>query len=348
MADVSIINRSVKLDSNAVNRRLTSNPNVLVELGFAAARLGWDRILLVQNTHYGTPEDLPFDLRGRRVITYDLRPETADRGGMKKLLQGRFEVALRAALDDSAQVSAYAGIDVPLWWGIWINETRGFSRRGRLFIREVGSAGFIFDLEVANGAHIGTISGFARLVSGDRAYARFTVPSSSEVCEISFQRSMENRRRIIEIDEAGSCSYYRGMGASFNGVFERQSDALFEGGVLDELGLQRLYSISGSFFEALSERFQLLMEEENIDTFHARVTVGGVRGLFTIVEGILMHGDAGELWVAFIDDSVVRYFTTECKYKNELPKTIENWRQRFSEKKVVSHPQVDIIPKMFV
>ena len=32
------------------------NPNVLAELGYAAAKLGWDRVILVMNKHYGSPE----------------------------------------------------------------------------------------------------------------------------------------------------------------------------------------------------------------------------------------------------------------------------------------------------
>ncbi len=34
-----------------------SNPNVLLELGFAASKLGWERIILVMNSAYGTPDE---------------------------------------------------------------------------------------------------------------------------------------------------------------------------------------------------------------------------------------------------------------------------------------------------
>lgn len=43
--------------------RRTPNPNVLIELGYAAATLGWERILMVHHKHYGQfPSDLPFDI----------------------------------------------------------------------------------------------------------------------------------------------------------------------------------------------------------------------------------------------------------------------------------------------
>lgn len=63
VADISIINPNTDF-------RKTSNPNVLIELGYASSKLGWDRILCVYNLMYGKIEDLPFDIRHRKPITY--------------------------------------------------------------------------------------------------------------------------------------------------------------------------------------------------------------------------------------------------------------------------------------
>src|SRR5262249_25003589 len=62
VGDVSIINGDEK------PKRPTPNPNVLLELGWAAQRLGWERITSVFNLAYGKVEDLPFDLKQRRVV----------------------------------------------------------------------------------------------------------------------------------------------------------------------------------------------------------------------------------------------------------------------------------------
>lgn len=67
VADISLVNQG----SIA---RLTSNPNVLIELGYAAAVLGWESIMTFFNEHYGRIEDLPFDLRGRRHHKFNLSP----------------------------------------------------------------------------------------------------------------------------------------------------------------------------------------------------------------------------------------------------------------------------------
>lgn len=65
IADVSIIN------GDGGGLRKTPNPNVLYELGFASSRLGWDRILLIFNDDCGcNVEDLPFDIRGHKVMKY--------------------------------------------------------------------------------------------------------------------------------------------------------------------------------------------------------------------------------------------------------------------------------------
>jgi hypothetical protein len=44
---------------------------------------------------------------------------------------------------------------------------------------------------------------------------------------------------------------------------------------------------------------------------------------------------AEDLWTAYIDDEVVRYFTTESEFTQRLPRTLEVWRERFPEKPVV-------------
>lgn len=65
IADVSIINSDY-------HKRKNPNPNVLIELGYAAKVLGWKRIICIFNTDYGSFEDLPFDIKFRRPLCYSL------------------------------------------------------------------------------------------------------------------------------------------------------------------------------------------------------------------------------------------------------------------------------------
>jgi hypothetical protein len=54
------------------NQRRVPNPNVMFELGYAVAQLGWERIVLVFNRAHGAfPDDVPFDIKGHRVSDYE-------------------------------------------------------------------------------------------------------------------------------------------------------------------------------------------------------------------------------------------------------------------------------------
>ncbi|MFZ5780409.1 MAG: hypothetical protein ACOY4R_09455 [Pseudomonadota bacterium] len=87
------------------------NPNVMVELGWAASELGPDRIIVVLNEASGyTPDNLPFDMRGRRTMTYNL-PANADKKGkadaQKRLTRDLVE-ALKTNLGQVAEEQASA------------------------------------------------------------------------------------------------------------------------------------------------------------------------------------------------------------------------------------------------
>lgn len=90
VADVTIIN-------SGVDARSTSNPNVLIELGYAVHALGWERIICVINSDHCKPEDLPFDIRKHRVSTYHTGK------GVKEAftsLTGTMTIAVKAIVDD--------------------------------------------------------------------------------------------------------------------------------------------------------------------------------------------------------------------------------------------------------
>ena len=63
ISDISIINKDLP------GRKLC-NPNVLIELGYASSKIGWEKILCVFNLEYGKIENLPFDIRHRKPIVY--------------------------------------------------------------------------------------------------------------------------------------------------------------------------------------------------------------------------------------------------------------------------------------
>jgi hypothetical protein len=100
IADMTYVGTTDPKDGQTAGKQ-TCNPNVLVELGYAAAKLGWDRIVLVMNTFYGHPEDIIFDVMHRRwPQCYRLGPEDRDsqKNQFKKLVEA-IRIQVRLAVD---------------------------------------------------------------------------------------------------------------------------------------------------------------------------------------------------------------------------------------------------------
>ncbi|MBK8433268.1 MAG: hypothetical protein IPL28_19120 [Chloroflexi bacterium] len=77
------------------NLRKSPNPNVLIELGYAASKLSWDNIICILNLAFGQIEELPFDLRSRRILTYHLIPNSEKKAVVKKELVNKLTYAIK-------------------------------------------------------------------------------------------------------------------------------------------------------------------------------------------------------------------------------------------------------------
>jgi hypothetical protein len=99
VADVTFVGSSLAMGPNS-ERKLLPNPNVMLELGFAAATVGWERIIAVMNEHYGPAEQQIFDLKNRRFpICYTVPPDSPGNiGETKRQLRAALEEAIRLAV----------------------------------------------------------------------------------------------------------------------------------------------------------------------------------------------------------------------------------------------------------
>lgn len=76
IADSNVIVTDVSLVASGKDNKRHINSNVAIELGYAYGRLGYEPVLKIMNTHFGEPDDLPFDLRIRRhPVRYRLEPK---------------------------------------------------------------------------------------------------------------------------------------------------------------------------------------------------------------------------------------------------------------------------------
>jgi hypothetical protein len=87
VADITLIGK-------IVGKKKAPNPNVLIELGYAIATLGLKRIICMSNTKYGNPEELPFDLKNKRIFNY-----AYDDKSIKKDINNQVVRGLKKALE---------------------------------------------------------------------------------------------------------------------------------------------------------------------------------------------------------------------------------------------------------
>lgn len=103
IAKADIVVADVSFILNPRKGRATPNPNVLIELGYALRALGHERIILVFNRAFGKIEQLPFDLRMRRSVSYYMPETVTERAPERTKLEGVLNAAIRTALEHIPQ-----------------------------------------------------------------------------------------------------------------------------------------------------------------------------------------------------------------------------------------------------
>lgn len=99
LADLTFVGQT--LHQREKRQKNLPNPNVLLELGHASTKVGWDRMICVMNTVYGPSEEVIFDIKHRRSpITYHLDNCTADES---KCIQSKLTADLRTAISACMQ-----------------------------------------------------------------------------------------------------------------------------------------------------------------------------------------------------------------------------------------------------
>ena len=86
---------SILIFGSTADAKRSPNPNVVFELGYAVAKVGWNRIVLLFNEAFGVfPKDLPFDFDRHRASKYSLNESSAP----KKKSYGPLEDVLVTAI----------------------------------------------------------------------------------------------------------------------------------------------------------------------------------------------------------------------------------------------------------
>lgn len=88
--------------------KLMPNPNVLYELGWASAKIGYERVILIMNDAEGyKPKDMPFDICQRPIISYTLKTGSSDIQRDKALSRLTVELAGAVKTDLASHILSY-------------------------------------------------------------------------------------------------------------------------------------------------------------------------------------------------------------------------------------------------
>lgn len=219
------------------------------------------------------------------------------------------------------------------WWGTWeAGRDRNWFEQN-LEITKIYESGFDFELLCMHGAHTGEINGFAKFISKSEAIFEKRDDYDDEVCKLHFYK-MNNFMQLT----AENCNSYHGLRAYFDGNYELKKDIFqYYDKQIDDVVLSNIYSLTGKkYWEKFQQCFSDTFEEDDLDGLNTYILAGGVAGLYTIQQSILMVDTVKNVWGAFIndEDDSVYYFASLPQWKTSIPLTIEKWRENFKNKEV--------------
>lgn len=213
------------------------------------------------------------------------------------------------------------------WWGRWEVETVSSALSSLLEISEVSKSGFTFTLSTIHGAHTGEVAGEAIFLNENEASYNSGV-DENDICKITFRKSND----VIQVSNSVGCWRYHGMRAYFTGDYRLKKDSFYDRVVVSDVHLSSIYKLLGEkHWPYFVNCFSDIHKPENLDSSATEVMAGGIPGLYTICESILMV-NRDNLWGAFLEDNIVYFFTNTNR--KELPNTIVKWKEKFNEKKV--------------
>jgi hypothetical protein len=217
------------------------------------------------------------------------------------------------------------------WTGKWTRIGSNQWDISEIEILGVSDKFFPFDIVAQSGSHTGAMKGVATISGNSAGYK----DKEAEKCELTFIFSNDK----MGLKATPECSYWAGVGVYFDGEYS-QKEGIKEIKSLDVFESEQVDTefkkvVGEKNYQLFLDRYQFVQEEQNLDKFESKASSWAVRGMYMIMEAIVMWTPKNKFYAAVIDEEVVRYFSNDPEYLDKIPKTIENWRERFSEKNVV-------------
>ncbi len=190
---------------------------------------------------------------------------------------------------------------------------------------------FDFEASAFSGSNQGDFSGTA-IIDGNKGIFR------EEEFETEVIFIIKDDILTVEIIPSNA---YGGIGVGFGGDYKKDLEikkiTLVNQGIIEENSEELFIGLVGNEeYKLFNETFQIISEEDDIDNIGARVYVGGVRGLFAIMEGIIMIIEDDKFIAALLyRGEEIRYYSNIEKFKKDIPLTVEKWREKFSSVPIV-------------
>ncbi len=217
------------------------------------------------------------------------------------------------------------------WFGKWEIESSALCYGGTLNINNINSNEFYFNLTVVHGSHVGDIEGIAKISTKNEAeYISNEAFGEEGKCVIKFKKFNDT----IQVTENLGCSIFHGMRVMFNGDFKLNKDIFYDRVELKDSVLSNIFNeLNEKLFTDFLKCFCDIHNERNLDSFQSNVISGGVAGLYSIYEAILMYCENNNVYGAFLhDNGEIHYFSSDDIYKINIPKTIKKWIDKFENK----------------
>ncbi|MDZ5471866.1 hypothetical protein SM124_08900 [Bacillus sp. 31A1R] len=248
---------------------------------------------------------------------------------MKKALLKSIIILLALFIFNSSAISTQAAS--VNWNGTWKLATSKHSG-GTLKISKQSKSKFQFSLNAWNGANVGEIKGTA---SFKGTSARF---DDKQGCKLN----LKVKSNKLTLTQTTECYYYAGNGVEFSGTYSKGKTPkvtydLVKNGVFKTNRQNDAFrKMVGKDYSKFVDSMQIIYEDSDRDNLKAKVYSGGVRGLYTIMEAVVMHNSKGQMWAAVIvDGEKIHYYSNVKSYKKKYPKTFKEWSSRFSNYPIV-------------
>lgn len=217
------------------------------------------------------------------------------------------------------------------WQGTFIRD-KGSFYSSTLEITDVTADSFKFNIKAYSGGNTGGVTGVAYIKGnnfvfddGRSGILTFTISNGD-----------------IQIEQSYQINQYCGMGVGLMGQYinkDKNPQPVKRENYFTDLNVfkgeqeQEFKRIVGDNYEKFTKTGHLFFNEDDLDGLGTHVHRIGVRGLFTILESIIMVRDSDNtIWAAVIDGDKVLYFTNANDKK--IPKTILHWQERFKNKPI--------------